>query len=168
MNDLFLLTICSPVFVFSYSSFLFCSHVVWLQAKSARESVTRVLKTCHTGSRLSDDKIYVQILDALFQVFSDGITNPRLSLPLMNTYAFLVTSGYLDDDDESDAAHVKSVLKMIWNLIRRSADPVKKITAASLICSSLRFKCKKRRTGWKKAWKWKCIREEFRARMRYD
>jgi hypothetical protein len=58
----------------------------------------------------------------------------------MNAYIFLMTSGYLDDGIGEDAAHVKSLLRTTWSLISRSGDPVKKMTAGSLICTALRFK----------------------------
>ena len=121
-------------------SFLLDLAVIVLQAKSARVCVSRVLKKCR--SSMPPD-LYVQMFDQLLAVFADGIACPRLSVPLLNTYIFLMTSGYLDDGIEEDAAHVKSLLRTTWTLISRCGDPVKKMTAGSLICTALRFKRKR-------------------------
>lgn len=89
--------------------------------------------------------VYVRLVDELLAVFVDGVACPRLTIPLFNTYVFLMTSGYLDDVISED--HVKSVLRTTWSLISKSGDPVKKMTAGSLICSALRFKGKRGITG---------------------
>lgn len=87
-------------------------------------------------------------MDQLLAVFADGVACPRLTLPLFHTFIFLITSGHLDDvivvsgrdGGDGDGRDVKSVLRSTWSLISRTGDPVKKITAGSLISSALRFK----------------------------
>lgn len=82
-----------------------------------------------------DGHHYHHVFDVLLEVFSEEHNDPRLSVPLLNTYEYLMSNGFLDQSPERD---VKEILKITWTLIR-TGDTIKKLAGASLLCSALRF-----------------------------
>lgn len=107
------------------------------QVKDARAALAAFLRR----HQRSDRDSYQKIMHHLLNLYEDETQASRLFLPVVHTYEFLVSSGFLDflqDDGDQGNSHIKRILNTTWKGIRTS-NPAKKMAGITLFCHTLRF-----------------------------
>lgn len=88
---------------------------------------------------MKERETYLKIFNELLGLFVDEITSPRMSLPLISTMEFLISSGFMEVVNEADKQYMVTVMKATWSCICKTSDAGKKMAGAGLFASILRF-----------------------------
>lgn len=71
----------------------------------------------------------------------DELGDQRLSLSLLTSMDFLISSGFIDCIPDYEPEYMRNVMRSTWTSISKTSDTAKKIAGASLYCSILRCEC---------------------------
>jgi len=81
----------------------------------------------------------LNVMNHLLGLFVEEVNSSRLSMPLLSTMDFVIESGLTDAAQEQNKEYMHVISKTTWLCIKKTSDPVKKISGAGVLCSILRF-----------------------------